>query len=251
MTGQNFDACLDFVRTAEGGYTDDPKDPGNWLQDEKGRKDVLIGSRYGVSAPMLAAWMRPKNITADTMRDLDLETFDAIARSRFWNPLACSALPAGLDLMIFDFGWNCGIQSSAALLQRMLGVTMDGIIGPHTLAALAQADVADILPQIDPDNLTLLHARLGLPPSSGIGQEVKRALARQQAMGMLLVLVLSSMQEREYRIRSGFRRWGRGWLARTKRRTETALALVTAAAGRDTADSLFWGIPRSGDAAQS
>ena len=232
MTGQNFDACLDFVRTAEGGYSSDPKDPGNWLQDEKGRKETLIGSRYGVSALMLASWMAPRTVTADDMRNLDLDTFDAIARSRFWNPLACSALPPGLDLMVFDYGWNCGVHASASLLQRMLGVTMDGAIGPYTLAALAQADVADILPQIDPDNLTILHSRLGLPPSSGIGQEVKRALARQQGMEMLQVLVFSGMQEREYRLRAGFRRWGRGWLARTKRRTETALALVSAAANR-------------------
>lgn len=92
---------------------------------------------------------------------------------------------------------------------------------------------------IDPDNLAALHARLGLPPSSGIGPEVRRALESQQTMGLLLVLVLSGMQEREYRVRAGFRRWGRGWLARTKRRTETALALVVAARGREAGPAMF------------
>ncbi len=232
MTGQNFDACLDFVRTAEGGYSDDPKDTGNWLPDEKG-EDTLIGSCYGVSAPLLAAWMKPAKVTAEDMKNLDLGTFDAIARSRFWNPLSCSALPAGIDLMVFDFGWNCGVGTSAHLLQRMAGTTPDGQIGNRTLEALNQAEIDDILPQIDPDALSVLHARLGLPPSSGIGPEVRRALARRGGMTLLMVLVLSGMQEREYRARAGFRRWGKGWLARTRRRTETALAMVTAAAVRD------------------
>ncbi|NHO32682.1 glycosyl hydrolase 108 family protein [Acetobacter fallax] len=233
MTGQNFDACLDFVRTAEGGYSNDPKDTGNWLPEENGSKGALIGSCYGVSAPMLASWMQPAKITEDDMKNLDLATFDAIARSRFWNPLACSALSAGIDLMVFDFGWNCGVHLSAHLLQRMTGATPDGIIGNRTLTALSQAEIDDILPQIDPDALSVLHARLGLPPSSGIGPEVRRALARRGGMDLLMVLVLSGMQEREYRARSGFRRWGRGWLARTRRRTETALAMVTAATVRE------------------
>ncbi|GBR03039.1 glycosyl hydrolase 108 family protein [Acetobacter oeni] len=234
MTGQNFDACLDFVRTAEGGYSDDPKDTGNWLPGEKNSKGDLIGSCYGVSAPMLASWMQPEKITADDMRNLDLGTFDAIARSRYWNPLACSVLPAGIDLMVFDFGWNCGVHVSACLLQRMTGATPDGVIGNRTLTALTQAETGEILPQIDPDALAVLHSRLGLPPSSGIGPEVTRALTRRGGLDLLMVLVLSGMQEREYRMRSGFRRWGKGWLARTRRRTETALAMVTAAAVRET-----------------
>lgn len=116
---------------------------------------------------------------------------------------------------------------------------MDGCIGPHTLAALNQMNAADLLPQIDPDNLATLHTRLGLPPSSGIGPEVKRALECRQTMTLLLVLVLAGMQEREYRVRAGFRRWGKGWLARTKRRTETALALVVAAKSREAEPGTF------------
>lgn len=233
MSGQNFDACLDFVRTAEGGYSDDPKDPGNWLPGEKGLKDMLVGSHYGVSASLLAAWMKPAPVTVDDMRHLDLATFDAIARSRFWNPLACSALPSGIDLMVFDFGWNRGVSTSAKILQKMVGVTPDGQIGLQTLAAITQLDAGDVLSQIDPEGLAILHERLGLPPSSGIGPEVLRALARRGNMELLMVLVLSGMQQRSYRAVTGFRRYGRGWLARTQRRTDTALAMVTAATARN------------------
>ncbi|OUJ15042.1 glycoside hydrolase family 108 protein [Acetobacter sp. DsW_063] len=235
MTAQNFDACLDFVRTAEGGYSDDPKDPGNWLRGDKGRGDTLIGSHYGVSAMTLAAWSAPAAISADSMRALDLKTFDAIARSRYWNPLAGSALPAGVDLMTFDFGWNCGVGASATLLQRIVGAVADGRIGPKTLDGVSHIDVTDLLPQIDPDSLAALHARLGLPPSSGIGPEVRRALARPGGAEMVTVMVLGGMQQREYRSRDGFRRFGRGWLARTRRRTETALAMVSAATARGAA----------------
>ncbi|MDG6094241.1 hypothetical protein LOC54_03785 [Acetobacter sp. AN02] len=232
MTGQNFNACLDFVRTAEGGYSSDPKDPGNWITPGKGQPKQFVGSRYGVSAPVLAAWLHPQPVTADMMRTLDVDTFGAIARSRYWNPLSASAFPAGIDLMLFDFGWNCGVGSSAILLQRMVGALPDGVIGRRTLDAFDNAAPADILPQISPESLTTLHSRLGLPPSSGIGPEVQRAICRRGGLPAVMVLVLSGMQEREYRTRAGFRRYGRGWLARTRRRTETALAMVSAEAAR-------------------
>jgi hypothetical protein len=46
------------------------------------------------------------------------------------------------------------------------------------------------------------------------------------------VIMLGQMQEQTYREMRGFRRYGRGWLARTQRRMETSLAMVAAAADR-------------------
>ena len=51
--------------------------------------------------------------------------------------MQCGALPAGLDLEVFDFGVNSGPAESVKTLQRLVGVTQDGSVGPITLAAVA------------------------------------------------------------------------------------------------------------------
>lgn len=44
-----FNKFLERVIEHEGGYTDNPKDPGNWTGGEVG-KGELKGSKYGLSA---------------------------------------------------------------------------------------------------------------------------------------------------------------------------------------------------------
>lgn len=53
----------------------------------------------------------------------------------YWLPLRCDALPAGLDLLVFDCGVNQGVAQAARLLQRVLRIPEDGLIGPHTIGA--------------------------------------------------------------------------------------------------------------------
>ena len=61
------------------------------------------------------------------------------------NRLQCGALPAGLDLEVFDFGVNSGPAESVKTLQKIVGVTPDGSIGPITLAAVGQLNAADLV----------------------------------------------------------------------------------------------------------
>ena len=49
--------------------------------------------------------------------------------------MQCGELPAGLDLEVFDFGVNAGPGEAVKALQKVVGVTADGSIGPITLAA--------------------------------------------------------------------------------------------------------------------
>jgi lysozyme family protein len=232
LTGQNFNACLDFIRTAEGGYSNDPKDSGNWLTIANRKQRVLIGSHYGVSATLLAAWCAPKQITSDDMKNLSLETFTAIAQSQFWNPLSASALPSGIDLMVFDFGWNAGLQGSAVLLQRMINAFPDGIIGRRTIAALENTSLTELLAHADASALTMLYNRIGHPSSDHRDTIRAHILSQPGGVTSLQVIMLGQMQEQTYREMRGFRRYGRGWLARTQRRMETSLAMVAAAADR-------------------
>jgi lysozyme family protein len=59
--------------------------------------------------------------------------------------MQCGALPAGLDLEVFDFGVNAGPGEAVKALQRIVGVTADGSIGPITLSALGQFNPRDLI----------------------------------------------------------------------------------------------------------
>src|SRR6478752_9460972 len=85
------------------------------------------------------------NLTADAVKKLSPEKAKEIYRTAYWNRMQCGELPPGLDLEVFDFGVNSGPAESVKTLQRIVGVTQDGSIGPITLAAVGQFNIDDLI----------------------------------------------------------------------------------------------------------
>jgi lysozyme family protein len=127
-----FDACMPFIFKAEGGYSDNPADPGG-------------PTNFGITLGTLRAYQGDPNLTADDVKKLTPAVAKEIYRTAYWNRMQCGALPAGLDLEVFDFGVNSGPAESVKTLQRLVGVTQDGSVGPITLAAVAQFNVGDLI----------------------------------------------------------------------------------------------------------
>jgi lysozyme family protein len=100
----------------EGGFVHDPDDPG-------GRTDRGISERA-----------HPDAWADDVISDEEVER---IYRDRYWDPLHCDALPWPLCLALFDFAVNSGVKTAAATIQRIVGTTPDGQIGPATLKAIS------------------------------------------------------------------------------------------------------------------
>ena len=127
-----FDACMPFIFKAEGGYSDNPADPGG-------------PTNFGITLATLRAYDGDPNLTADELKKLTSAVAKEIYRTAYWNRMQCGALPAGLDLEVFDFGVNSGPAESVKTLQRLVGVTQDGSVGPITLAAVGQFNVGDLI----------------------------------------------------------------------------------------------------------
>jgi hypothetical protein len=127
-----FDACMPFIFKAEGGYSDNPADPGG-------------PTNFGITLATLRAYEGDPNLTADDVKKVTSAVAKEIYRTAYWNRMQCGALPPGLDLEVFDFGVNSGPAESVKTLQRLVGVTQDGSIGPITLAAVAQFNVGDLI----------------------------------------------------------------------------------------------------------
>jgi lysozyme family protein len=116
-----FDKAFDRLMGHEGGYTNNPADPGgetNWGISKRSYPDTDI-----------------KNLTRDQAGALYLRDF--------WQPLG-DTHPA-IKGQVFDFAVNSGMQTAIRKLQAAIGVADDGHWGPMSAKALAAMDVNDVL----------------------------------------------------------------------------------------------------------
>jgi lysozyme family protein len=122
-----FSTCLAFVLAREGKYSNNPADSGG-------------ATMMGVTQRVYDAYRARHGLPLRDVRQItDVEVAD-IYRTEYWAPVCCDDLPVSVDLCVFDLAVNAGVNESAEILQRALGVTIDGHIGPQTLAAAMQPD---------------------------------------------------------------------------------------------------------------
>lgn len=117
----DFDAAFDRLMINEGGYSNDPRDPGgetNWGVSKRSYPNVDI-----------------KNLTRASAAD--------IYRRDFWNRVHADQLPDGVAFQLFDFAVNSGIETAVRYYQRALGVADDGHFGPLSLAASKRVSESD------------------------------------------------------------------------------------------------------------
>lgn len=103
-----------------------------------GRTTRTTGDRGGVTKWGISSRAHPGVDVAALTRDEAV----AIYRSDYWDTMHCDELPTGLDLVAFDAAVHVGVDRATRLLQAALGVTVDGEIGPETLAAAAKLDAS-------------------------------------------------------------------------------------------------------------
>jgi lysozyme family protein len=113
-----FNWIIKFTLDAEGGYDNDPDDPGgetNFGIDKRSHPDVDI-----------------KNLTVGEATE--------IYRNEYWDKYKCWLYAAPLGEVYFDCCVNTGAKQANKFLQRAVGTTPDGVIGPKTLEAIANTD---------------------------------------------------------------------------------------------------------------
>lgn len=119
----NFEPAFSHIIGAEGGYTNDPKDPGG-------------ETKYGISKRAHPGEDIP-NMTLKRAKELYLRDY--------WKPCRCDELPYPLDYYVFDAAVNQGCVAAIKMLQEVCGVKVDGIVGQVTIhAAHANDDIAHL-----------------------------------------------------------------------------------------------------------
>lgn len=102
----------------------------------------------------------------------------------FWKAVQGDSLPVGIDLVVFDMGMLAGPGRAAIDLQRAVGVTQDGDIGPITLAATKALDAATLLNTLVANDEDYF-AGLGSFTTFGGGWDRRAADAKDMALSMI------------------------------------------------------------------
>jgi lysozyme family protein len=119
---QNFDQCFQMMLKHEGGFSDHPEDPGGI-------------TNLGVTLATYEQWVG-RAVTVDEMKALTPKDVAPIYKDRYWDAVRGDDLPSGVDWSVFDWAVNSGPGRASRALQRIVGVTADGKIGPVTLKAV-------------------------------------------------------------------------------------------------------------------
>lgn len=98
----------------------------------------------GIPLKMLAAF-RGVPATAESLQALTRDEAREILRANYWNALNCDNLPAGVDLVVFDFAVSVGTSVAGKLLQKVVHVEQDGEVGTITTGAARAIDAGHIV----------------------------------------------------------------------------------------------------------
>jgi len=119
----NFDIAFDRLMGHEGGYVNNPNDPGgetNWGISKRSYPDVDI-----------------KNLTREDAK--------AIYKRDFWDRINATEIYDGVAFQAFDFAVNSSIETSIRKLQKAIGVADDGYWGPITRIQIHKLTESDII----------------------------------------------------------------------------------------------------------
>lgn len=176
MTAKTFDEALRLVLKHEGGYSDNPADPGG-------------ATNLGITIATLRDY-RGHAVSKADVKTLTVAEAGAIYRKNYWDKVRGDDLLSGLDYAVFDFAVNSGVGRAADFLQTCLRVDADGKIGPATLDAMRGRDVRQTIIELCDSRLAWLK-RLPTWKTFGKGWSSRVEDVRGRALAMVTATVLA------------------------------------------------------------
>jgi lysozyme family protein len=152
LSDKRFAAAMRFCMPHEGGFVNDPDDPGgatNWgvslaylrrLEPDLGRE---LGDVDGDG-----------ELTPEDMRQLPAERAVEIYHRQWWTPQRYDELPVSVAVKVFDLAINMGPRQAHKILQRACrasgsdAIADDGILGPVTVRTVMDRREGALMPAI-------------------------------------------------------------------------------------------------------
>ena len=131
----SFKQIFDRLIGHEGGYVNDPRDPGG-------------ETNWGVTKRTAQA----NGYTGD-MKTMTRQQAYEIYHRAFWVRYQCDQMPPAIAYQFFDAAVNHGFGNASRMLQRAVGVLDDGIIGKYSLEAINRNPISDTLMVLNGERL--------------------------------------------------------------------------------------------------
>lgn len=125
-----FDAIFERLMLHEGGYVNHPHDPGGETMWGVTKRVAVAHGYHGA------------------MRRLPKETAKRITEQSYYKAVKGDQLDRLIAWQLTDAAYNHGNRQAVKFLQRAIGLTgksVDGLIGPATLGAIAKMDINDVV----------------------------------------------------------------------------------------------------------
>ena len=127
-----------FILKWEGGFVNDPDDLGG-------------ATNMGVTIGTYEAYCRKKGYskpTVERLKNLTKEGWTEILKTMYWDRWKADEIKSQsvADILV-DWVWASGAHG-IKIPQRLLGVTVDGIVGPKTIAAVNTHNPRELFDQI-------------------------------------------------------------------------------------------------------
>lgn len=102
---QNYNYALQQVLISEGGYSNDPRDPGG-------------PTNFGITLNDYRSYINPKGTALD-VKNMTQAQAAAIYKPKYWDKVNGDSLPSGVDYCVFDYGVNSGVSRAVKVYKSL------------------------------------------------------------------------------------------------------------------------------------
>lgn len=122
----NWNKIIERVLEHEGGYVNHPKDPGG-------------ATNLGITQRVFDEYLAASGIKPYSVKLITRSQAMSIYRVKYWMRIKGDELQHGWDYAMMDAAVNSGPKRAVEWAQEVLGLTVDGVMGPKTRAAIHHA----------------------------------------------------------------------------------------------------------------
>jgi lysozyme family protein len=108
IINDNFMKSVKYVLQSEGGYVNNPKDPGG-------------PTNLGVTKASWTSFLK-KPVNDNDIKKLTVDDVIPFYKKRYWDICLCDNLPLGIDYCVFDYAINSGPIRAVETLRRLIGL---------------------------------------------------------------------------------------------------------------------------------
>ena len=101
----NYNDILNRVLKSEGGYGNDPRDPGG-------------ATNFGITIGDYRAYIN-RSATPQDVKRMSVDQAKQIYKTKYWDKVNGDTLPSGVDYTVFDYGVNSGVGRANRVYKKL------------------------------------------------------------------------------------------------------------------------------------